>query len=211
MNNIKLAILVFGGCILLVVLMALGLSKLSTGTGAGQRVDINLLTDGARWVQTNGETKVTVVEFSDIQCPACKTAEPVAKQLREMDGVKFVYRHFPLITIHKNSWKGARALEAARLVLEDKEWQMMEIMFENQDKWAAENNPDNLFVGYAKSIGVDEKSFADKYKSDESDQLVNVDYSLGNKLTLSGTPTFFVNGEQTTVPAVLDKVKELLK
>ena len=206
-----MAVIVFSASIALVVLMAVGLSKLSSGGAGTVRVTDEQLELGARWIKVTGEAKVTVVEFSDIQCPACKTAEPISVALREMAGVRFIYRHFPLVTIHKNAWKGARALEAVRLIDENKAWQMMAAMFENQEKWSGESNPDNLFLDYAKKVGVEEKAFKDKFASDESDKLVGDDSGVGNRLQLSGTPTFFVNGEQVAAPAVLEKVKELLK
>lgn len=201
---------------LLVVLMAVGLSKVSKGETGTIKVSTEELLNGARWVKTSGEPKVTVVEFSDIQCPACKAAEPIAIELRKMDGVRFVYRHFPLVTIHKNAWKAARAVEAARLLDQPadsagKGWEMMELMFEKQEAWSDSSNPESTFAEYAKSLGLDEKSFDEKQKGDETDRFVGEDSSLGNRLQLSGTPTFFVNGEQVGSSFVLAKVKELLK
>ena len=87
--------------------MAIGLSKVSGGGAGTIKVSVEELVNGARWGVTTGEPRVTVVEFSDIQCPACKATEPIAVELRKTAGVKFVYRHFPLITVHKNAWKGA--------------------------------------------------------------------------------------------------------
>lgn len=210
MENIKTILGVFAGSVLLVVLMAIGLSKVSGGaSGKVKGVSVDELINGARWIKTTGEPKVTVVEFSDIQCPACKAAEPIALELRKTEGVRFVYRHFPLTTIHKNAWKGARAIEAARLT--DKGWEMMMLMFEKQEEWADENNPDDLFAGYAQSLGLDEKNFKERMNGEETDKLVGEDSALGSRLQLSGTPTFFVNGEQVGSPYVLDKVRSLLK
>jgi len=189
--------------------MAIGLSKVSGGTAGTTKVSLDELVNGARWIKTTGQSKVTVVEFSDIQCPACKAAEPISVELRKTDGVKFVYRHFPLITIHKNAWRGARATEAARLL--DKGWEMMALVFDKQTEWADSDKPEGIFVKYAKSLGLDEKAFDDKQRGDETDKLVGEDSSLGNRLQLSGTPTFFVEGEQVGSPYVLDKVKSLLK
>lgn len=200
---------VFGGSVLLVVLMAIGLSKISGGGTGTIKVSTDELVNGARWMVVNGEPKVTVVEFSDIQCPACKAAEPIGVELRRTEGVKFVYRHFPLTTIHKNAWKGARAIEAARML--DKGWEMMALMFEKQGEWSDSDKPEEMFVKYAKSIGLDENAFDEKQKGGESDKFVGEDSSLGSRLQLSGTPTFFVNGEQVGSPYVLVKVKDLLK
>lgn len=209
MNDMKTILLVFGGSVLLVVLMAIGLSKISGGGAGTIKVSVDELVNGARWVVVSGEPKVTVVEFSDIQCPACRATEPIAVELRKTAGVKFVYRHFPLITVHKNAWSGARALEAARLI--GKGWEMMALLFEKQDEWSDLSNPDEKFIGYAKELGLAELEFAEKYKSKETDEAVGVDLALGNRVQLSGTPTFFVNGEQVGSPYILDKVKNLLK
>lgn len=209
MENWKTILAVFAGSVLLVVVMAIGLSKISSNGTGTIRVSVDELVNGARWINTTGEPRVSVVEFSDIQCPACKAVEPISLELRKMEGVKFVYRHFPLTTIHKNAWKGARAIEAARMI--DKGWEMMTLMFEKQEEWANENNPDELFIGYAKSLSLDEKIFADKMRGEETDKFVGEDSSLGSRLQLSGTPTFFVNGEQIGSPYILDKVRSLLK
>lgn len=209
MKDIKTILLVFGGSVLLVVLMAVGMSKVSGGGAGTIKVSVDELVSGARWIVVAGEPKVTVVEFSDIQCPACKATEPISVELRKTPGVKFVYRHFPLITVHKNAWKGARALEAARLL--DKGWEMMALMFEKQTEWSDLGNPEDTFAKYAVSLGLDEKAFNDKQKGDETDKLVGEDSSLGNRIQLSGTPTFFVNGEQVGSAYVLDKINSLLK
>jgi len=216
MKDMKTILLVFGGSVLLVVLMAIGLSKVSGGGAGTIKVSVEELVNGARWVvttptasQSGGQARVTVVEFSDIQCPACKATEPIAVELRKTAGVKFVYRHFPLITVHKNAWKGARALEAARLL--GKGWEMMEVMFDKQTEWSDLGSPEDTFAKYAVGLGLDEKAFNDKQKGDETDKLVGEDSSFGNRLKLSGTPTFFVNGEQVGSAYVLDKVKSLLK
>ena len=209
MENWKTILGVFGASLVLVVLMAVGLSKLSGDGGGTIKVPVEQLTEGAGWEMSTGEAKVAVVEFSDIQCPACKAAEPISVELRRTPGVKFVYRHFPLTTIHKNAWNGARALEAARLL--DKGWEMMELVFDKQEEWADLGNPDEKFVAYAKELGLDEKIFEEKYKSKETDEPVGVDSSLGNRLKLSGTPTFFVNGEQVATSFVISRVRELLK
>jgi len=209
MENWKTILGVFGASLVLVVLMAVGLSKLSGSGGETITVPVEQLTEGARWEVTTGEAKVTVVAFTDIQCPACKAAEPMAVELRSTPGVKFVHRHFPLTTIHKNAWKGARALEAARMT--GKGWEMMALMFAKQTEWSDLGNPDDKFVSYAKDLGLAEDQFREKYLSKETDEAVGVDSSLGSRLKLAGTPTYFVNGEQVAASFVLDRVKELLK
>lgn len=191
------------------VLAAFGLSRISGGNTAEIKADQNLLVDGARWISGPEDAKVTVVEFSDAQCPACKAAQPYAEDVKKMDGVRFVFRHFPLIQIHPNAWTGARAAEAARMMGKGDNY--VSKLFERQTEWSSMSDPTEKLIAYAKEMGLDDKEFAKKYKSDETDKMVGDDSSLGNRLKLQGTPTFFVNGEQISANFLKSKVEELLK
>ncbi len=210
MTDIKNTLLIIGGSVVLVIAAIFGLTKMSSNTTSATTVDQNVLLEGARFVRENGETKVTVVSFSDIQCPSCKVAKVALKDLDTMSGVKTVMRHFPLpANVHKYSVISAKAVEAGRVL--GKGWEMMEVMFEKQDVWSESKNPELLFVEYAKSIGLDGTKFEATMKSKEVADFVQADANLAANLQLSGTPTIFINGEQVGVPFVLDKVKELLK
>src|SRR3990167_5387574 len=138
MENIKIIALVLGGSILLVVLAAVGLSK-TTPVGGAKTIDNNELLAGARWVKEVENPKVTEVEFSDMQCPACKAAQPYAEEIKKMDGVRFVLRHFPLIQLHKSAWTGARAAEAARMLGRGDEF--VNKLFDRQSEWSSLDNP----------------------------------------------------------------------
>jgi len=208
MNDIKMVVGVVIGSAILVFLMIFGLSKMSSGNAVGVKVNQDEILAGSLLVKQKGETKVTVVDFSDVQCPACKSADTFLKPIRDLEGVKFVYRHFPL-PIHKNAIVGARALEAARQL--GKPWEMMDLLFEKQDDWSFESNPDARFIGYAKSLGLNENDFMKAYKSSETAATVSADLALGDKLQLSGTPSIFVNGELVATQFVVDKVNQLLK
>ncbi len=208
MDNLKIIALVLGGSILLVVLAAFGLSK-TTPVGGAKTIDNNELLAGARWIKDVENPKVTVVEFSDMQCPACKAAQPFAEEVKKMNGVKFVLRHFPLIQLHKNAWAGARAAEAARMMGKGDDY--VNRLFDRQSEWSSLDNPEEKFVSYAKELGLLEDDFLKKLKSDETDKLVGEDYALGNRLKLQGTPTFYVNGEQVSANFLKSKVEDLLK
>ncbi len=208
MNDWKLILKVTIGSAVLLLLIIWGLSKMA-GTEGGLKVDEKILIDGARFVKENGDTKVTVVKFSDIQCPSCRFAESETKELFTMPGVKIVMRHFPLpANVHKHALISAKAVEAGRVL--GKGWEMMGLMFDKQEEWSVVSNPEDLIVGYAKSLGLDEKIFKEKLKSNEVSDFVSLDARLADSLRLSGTPTFFVNGEQVGAPFVVDKVKQLL-
>ena len=179
-------------------------------TVGGLKADVTELLNGARFVKENGETRVTVVTFSDMQCPACKAADAKNKELFTMPGVKVVMRHFPLpANVHKYSQVSARAAEAANLM--GKGWEMVNILFEKQEEWSVVGDPKVKFGEYAKSLGLDEKDYLEKIESKEVYENVALDAGLAARLQLSGTPTIYVNGEQVGSPFVVDKVKELLK
>lgn len=210
MNDIKNTLLIIAGSVVVVLGVIFGLSKMSgTDTGSVTTVDQQKLIDGARFIKENGETKVTVVTFADIQCPSCKAAKLSLKELETTPGVKYVVRHFPLPpNIHKYALISAKAVEAGREM--GKGWEMMDLMFEKQAEWSDANKPEKLFIEYAKSLGLNEKQFEDKMNSSEVATLVATDSMLADSLRLSGTPTIFVNGEQVGAPFVIGKVKELL-
>lgn len=195
---------------MVVVLAAIfGLTKMSSGTTTATSVDMQQLLEGARFVRENGDTKVTVVSFSDIQCPSCKAAKTALKDLETMPGVKTVMRQFPLPpNVHKYALISAKAVEAGRVM--GKGWEMMDLMFDKQGEWSDIKNPEKKFVEYAKSLGLEEKKFEETMNSKEVAEMVQIDASLAARLQLSGTPTIFVNGEQVGVPFVMDKVKEIL-
>ena len=131
------------GSLGLVGVMVWGLAR-SGGEQEGVNVSIEKLGDGAGWVTGEEDYQITVVEFADLQCSACRQGEVVAKELRQMDGVRYVFRYFPLLTIHKNAWKAAKVSEVAKKM--DKGWEMIGLLFDEQEAWAESNNFDEMAV-----------------------------------------------------------------
>lgn len=208
MDNIKTILLIVGGCCLLVFLMIFGLSKLSTGQTAGSTaVDESVLEAGATMATESGTVKVNVVNFSDMECPACKAAHAIIGDLEHTKGVHYVMRFFPL-SIHPHAVIGAQVVEAARQM--GKGWEMTDLLFEKQEEWSSSADLEATFKGYAKSLGLDENEFWQRANSNETAQVVANDRALAERLQLSGTPTIYVNGEQTAPQFVMDKVKQLL-
>jgi protein-disulfide isomerase len=209
MSNWKMVLVAVLGALILVGIMVWGLTKMGEDQ-SGLDVEVEKLTDGSGWVTNEENYKLTVVEFSDLQCPACKQAESsVAENLRQMDGVRYVFRHFPLLTIHKNAWRAARAMETAKKM--DKGWGMMELLFEKQEEWSESNDLDKRAVGYAKELGLNESEFETIYNEGDVDEQIVRDSALAKELSLGGTPTFFVEGEPVATNFVLTKVEEILK
>lgn len=207
-NDWKLILKVVLGSALLMFAVIWGLTKVG-GQTSGLKVDEAVLLSGARWIKENGDPKVTVVKFSDIQCPVCKVAEAETKEINEMQGVRVVVRHYPLpASLHKYALISAKAAEAGRVL--GKGWEMMALLFEKQEEWSVSNKPEELFAQYAKSLGLDEKQFTETMNSSEVANFVQTDADVAASLRLTGTPTIFVNGEQVGSPFVVDKVKQLL-
>lgn len=152
--------------------------------------------------------KVTLVEFSDFQCPHCGAAHPeVLRALKEFDGnLKLVYRYFPLSN-HSRAMPAARAAEAARA--QGKFWEMNDLLFENQR--ALE---DADLEKYAKQLGLDLEKFAADMNSEATERRIQADRDMGQKLGIEATPSFFVNGRPfresvRSLPAYLKEELEL--
>lgn len=131
--------------------------------------------------------KVTIVEFSDFQCPHCGAAHPETQRLlREFEGqVKLVYKYFPL-SGHSRALPAARAAEAARA--QGKFWEMHDMLFENQRALEDED-----IRKYAAQIGLDMERFERDWSSESTLQRVEADRQLGMKLGIEATPSFFID------------------
>ncbi len=132
--------------------------------------------------------KVTIVEFSDFQCPFCGREAPVVEKLmKEYDGkVKLVFRQFPL-DFHPFAQKAAEAGMCA--ADQGKFWGLHDKMFGNQEKLAVED-----LKAYAKELGLDQAKFDKCLDSGEKKPAVEADQKAGNEAGVNGTPAFFING-----------------
>jgi protein-disulfide isomerase len=143
---------------------------------------------------------VTIVEFTDFECPACGKTQPLLEEVvaEYGDKVKFVLRDFPL-TQHTHAMKAAEAAEAARE--QGKFWEYATLLFKNQEQLEVEN-----LIQYAGQLGLDTKRFQDALVSGKFADKVQRDLQDGYKLGVNSTPTVFINGKR-----VKDKSKESLK
>lgn len=184
--------------VILVVVAALFLGKQQTPKSQGQKTDETQLLANAKDTQGDPKAPVRIVEFGDFQCPACGAAYPITKDIvaKNSSKIYFVFRHFPL-SIHPNAQIAAQNAEAA--TLQGKFWQMHDILYEKQNEWTPMQDPQPKFDEYAKSIGIDINKFHDDIKNTIGE--VNSDYTLGNKVGVDSTPTFFINGQK--YPGVL--------
>ncbi|MDD3694068.1 MAG: thioredoxin domain-containing protein [Candidatus Pacebacteria bacterium] len=144
----------------------------------------------------NLDSQIRLIEYSDFQCPACKSAEPAVEDLVNTFGDQFVfeYRHYPLRSIHPNAQKAAEASEAA--AKQGKFWEMHDILFARQNEWSQSFNPEKMFSSYAKEIGLNVDRFKYDLKSDEVKKVVNDSYNEAVSLNLPGTPSFVYDGKE---------------
>ncbi|HVV66987.1 MAG TPA: thioredoxin domain-containing protein [Candidatus Saccharimonadales bacterium] len=147
-------------------------------------------------VEGQGKSGVKLIEYGDYQCPYCEEAYPVVKQAESQfaDQIYFQFRNFPLINVHQNAFAGARAAEAA--ALQNKFWQMHDLLYENQNQWSTASNPSTYFNQYAKQLGLNVAQFQKDYASSKVNDTINADIAAGNALKVDATPTFFLDGKQ---------------
>lgn len=163
------------------------------------------------WTKGEKDARVVLIEYSDLQCPACAAYYPVTKKIVAEFGesIIFAYRHFPLRQIHFNSQLASQAAEAAGL--QGKFWEMHDLLFENQDEWANSQDPNILFEKYAQNINLDIVQFKNDLKSETVRNEVEKDYQSGLDVGVNATPTFFLNGAKIQNPATLEEFRSIVQ
>ena len=135
---------------------------------------------------------VTIVEFLDPECEACRAMYPIVKRvLQEFDGrVRLVVRYS---TFHRNSAYAAGLLEGARA--QNKYWELMDVFFARPPEWASHDAPKpELLMDYARALGLNAEQLGSTATQAEVQQRLSQDAEDGRALGVARTPTFFVNG-----------------
>ena len=137
---------------------------------------------------------VTIYEFSDFQCPHCKTTAPVLKKLvDESNGkVKLVFKQYPL-PMHPKAREASKATIAADK--QGKFWEMHDLLFEKQSELQTANLDD-----YAKKIGLDLKRFKADMQSKDTDKKIVADIAEGEVAGVDSTPSIYVNDRRFVFP-----------
>ncbi len=145
----------------------------------------------------NMTSKVVLIEYGDFQCPGCGSAHPVVKKIIEKykDKMGFVFRNFPLTTIHPNALAASAAAEAAGL--QGKYWEMHDALYENQGSWKDLTGQErtDAFKRYALNVGANEDTWLKDLDSVAVQKKISFDTALGKKAEVTGTPSFFLNGK----------------
>lgn len=153
---------------------------------------------------------VTMIEYSDFQCPACESYYYVIERVLASTTVpvRFVYRHFPL-SQHPNAIPAALASEAASQ--QGKFWEMYRLLFGNPTEWTGEKDPTAIFMGYASELGLDVVKFKADMASSSLKALITKSSDDGLKIGINSTPTFFINGKAITNPTTDAEFKSIIE
>jgi len=149
----------------------------------------------------NANAAVTIVAFTDYQCPSCAAIHPALERLVKESGdkVRLVARDFPL-SQHAEAFKAAEAAEAARE--QGKYWEYVQVLLQNQSSLSVEK-----LKSYATQLGLDRTRFDAALDSRKFAEMVQTDLDDGIKLGLKGTPSFFINGRRVTAKSY-EELKE---
>ena len=193
------------GTVLIVALIAGGLLVRSNRNSAVQSSTSKSATpDSKPETRIPAATIVTLEEFGDYQCPPCGQLHPGLKRLKEefAASLNFVFRNLPLTSMHKNALAAAQAAEAARM--QNRFWEMHDLLYENQDLWKNDVNPRTIFMGWANDLKLDTRRFAADMDSPQVKLRIEADQEAAGEMGITGTPTVLVNGRQllpeTTTP-----------
>jgi protein-disulfide isomerase len=150
------------------------------------------------------DAKVTIVEFSDFQCPYCSRAAEVVHQIKNKygDKVRFVFRQFPL-PMHQQAHLAAQAAVAAQQ--QGKFWEYHDLLFANQRELTRES-----LEAYAKKVDMNMTELKRALDGQTNKAAVDADVSLGEGVSVSGTPTVFINGKRVPNPTEFAPVAKLI-
>jgi protein-disulfide isomerase len=148
--------------------------------------------------------KVTIVEFSDFQCPYCAQAHETVHQLRERysDQVRIIFRHFPL-AFHEHARLAAQAAAAAQA--QGKFWPFHDRLFSHQDALDRKS-----LESYAQELGLDVAAFKKGLDDNSFNAQIEADMALARSVRVDGTPTMFINGKRAENATEIDAVAPLV-
>lgn len=169
------------------------------GSGAIEITGPVDVSEGHLPVLGNKDAKVTIIEFSDFQCPFCKTLfdeslAQIKKDYVDTGKAKFAYRHYPLTSIHPNAQITAEASECANE--QGKFWEYHDQLFTYQADWEALTGEalNSKLSEYATTIGIDGTTLLSCVTSNKYADKVAEDIAAGNEIGVDGTPATFING-----------------
>lgn len=211
---ILLAAIIVSGTLLYTRGVIGGIAQIG-GSGANQQDKVEIKLNPNDHVLGNQKAKVTIVEFSDFQCPFCRnfwkeTLPEIKKNFIDTGKVKFVYKHFPL-SFHSGAKPAAEGAECANE--QGKFWEMHDKIFQEQSKkgeGTIEFTTQDV-AKWAATIGLDVQQFNQCVSSDKYLKLIDDDTAYGITLGVSGTPTTFVNGKRIVGAQPYDSFRTIIE
>lgn len=193
-----------------------GIRNGDISTDAGITRDPNATTNAPEFVDVTTpddpaigpvDARITIVEFSDFQCPYCREAFPIIRELLSIYAgqIRYQYRDFPVSDAHPDAARAALAGECVAEQDETKFW-----AFHDQLFIRAEDLSRDALIGYAQQVGADVNAFTTCLDEERFAQEVVEDYRAGIEAGVPGTPTFFVNGYRVPGVVPLDVWKEVI-
>ncbi len=203
----------WAAALLVVGIIIAGLAALSRSGKSGSEGSTVAPVTEADWQRGKAGAAVTLIEYSDFQCPACKAYAPVTDALYDTysDRVLFVFRHFPLRTLHPYADLAARAAEAAGK--QGEFWALHDLLYENQSDWSALGTEDAVraaFAGYAGELKLDVQQWRRDMDSDAAKEKIASDIASGTAAGVDGTPGCFLAGTRIENPRSVDAFKQLM-
>lgn len=179
-------------CVVFIIGLILAVNQPDRPSNANQNTTDRLV---GRWPIGSESSPIRIIEFADFECPACAAAAPILNEVinKYGDKISLSFVHYSLPQ-HKRAMAAANAAEAAGE--QGKFWAMAEILFARQLEWTTVDDFKPTFGRYSLQIGVDPSKILSaigvgQYTQDRIDK----DYLLGQKVGVNSTPTFMVNGQ----------------
>lgn len=161
------------------------------------------------------ESNVRLVVYEDFGCPACAAFAPIVDEVVDIysDQIVYQFKHYP-IPSSTNSFAAHRAAEAAGN--QGKFFEMYDLLFPRQQQWAQADSARSIFETYAQEIELDIAQFNEDFEAESTNSTINADKQEGIDAGVTGTPSFFLNGqlldnnEIQTVDSFSQKIEEAL-
>lgn len=190
--------------LIVIVILLLGVNSWTQNSNQVPTGDVPAVTDESVRSDDNyigqKNAKVVLIEYADLQCPACKAYESILTKIaaeHNNDSFAYVYRYFPLINIHSHALLAASYNEAA--ARQGKFWEMNRALYNKQDEWSEALDAETKILSYAKELGLDIKKLTNDAKSQEISDKVNNSLKEATRMGLDSTPTLILNGVKIKV------------
>ncbi len=176
-----------------------------TGANGAPADKVDITVTASDHVRGDSNAPVTIVEYSDYQCPYCAQFQTTMQTVMENypGQVRWIFRHFPLTSLHPYALKAAEAAECAGE--QGKYWEYSDQLYANQPEFS----PD-YFSTLAGEMNLDTGKFNDCVNSNRYAAVINSDSATGQKYGITGTPTFFVNGVRYKGAMTFTQIKPII-